>query len=623
MEKNIIGIDFGHGECAASCIKRDGSLETLQINKATRTEDRKIPSLIYKVPDGKGEYRYDLDKQSGIIINFKSKISDLDSDTKVAFKEFIKQVVARIIDNNGSIFKDAQSNEYIESLLYIAAPTSWSADEQQDYKAFFNEALSELNKEKTEVGKIFGNPPTVGWIINESDAAFYAKQSRGYVLVIDYGSSTIDYTLMRNNSKVPGLDCLSSNLGASAIENEIFINYKNNPESDYSKAERNTNRILQEQGLSHIDADAWIKYLIRQKKEEAYSKNETADVDIKVNVVKRAANIDEKSCAFHIENVNIDETVKDYKKCVHDSFDNLKNEIVKILGTEALTSIILSGGASIMGWVKEMVQEVFVTGQYKDCTIQLDDHPSFIVSEGLVKYAQAQQNCLAEITAKCELQYRELYEKAWNCAIKKSIEKDLKNVCNDYGSSPVDNNAEFFLDSLKSCLKRNAESQDFKDRLGQELKSSLIEQLKEIVRSVLSEKFGIEEIDDKCELTISDIDVLPFNEQSYSGRLESWLKTVYKDPEIIKIRETEHPEEPGFYSWAIWGLSFTKKRGSTMRQVFEAKTFLFIMNGETKFALQADEKKWEKILNDMKVYAIKCAEELFYRNEIFKTKIKV
>ena len=60
-----------------------------------------------------------------------------------------------------------------------------------------------------------------------------------------------------------------------------------------------------------------------------------------------------------------------------------------------------------------------------------------------------------------------------------------------------------------------------------------------------------------------------------------------------------------------------------MRQVVEAKTFLFIMNEETKFALQVDDKKWEKILNDMKVYAVKCAEELFYRNEIFKTKIKV
>ena len=58
-------------------------------------------------------------------------------------------------------------------------------DDRIEYVNFFNEALKEFGVE-------------VMWVINESDAAYFSHGSTSEfadkcVLIIDYGSSTIDY----------------------------------------------------------------------------------------------------------------------------------------------------------------------------------------------------------------------------------------------------------------------------------------------------------------------------------------------------------------------------------------------------------------------------------------------
>lgn len=73
------------------------------------------------------------------------------------------------------------------------------------------------------------------WVINESDAAYFSHGSTSEfadkcVLIIDYGSSTIDYTLMYNGKKISDDQWSNDYLGASNIEKSILMEYSSQEE---------------------------------------------------------------------------------------------------------------------------------------------------------------------------------------------------------------------------------------------------------------------------------------------------------------------------------------------------------------------------------------------------------
>ena len=158
----ILGIDFGHGETAASYMavpENDQEQEELnlkgnnitpaQIRKSTKADGRKIPSAIMK--DRNGDFGINL-KNGTIIISFKEKIDAFTGGDvrKKAFGAFIKEVYDRIIKHHESKFmKDGSKVD-----LYIASPTKWDENTQKAYKRFVEELLGRK----------------VGWLINESDA---------------------------------------------------------------------------------------------------------------------------------------------------------------------------------------------------------------------------------------------------------------------------------------------------------------------------------------------------------------------------------------------------------------------------------------------------------------------
>ena len=73
----------------------------------------------------------------------------------------------------------------------------------------------------------------------------------------------------------------------------------------------------------------------------------------------------------------------------------------------------------------------------------------------------------------------------------------------------------------------------------------------------------------------------------------------------------------------VCDLDFDKPRKKIMREVLAKETYAYIVeNDETRFDLVADEEKRKKITEAMMHSARMCAEEMFYRNEVFKTKIK-
>lgn len=639
---NIIGIDFGHGEVSATCMKiREGKAERirLQINPSDNDDGRKLPSVVYRYPDpnNPGTFLYNLKRKGEIVIKFKNKITELDKDArkKEAFREFIKLVVEKITENSNDLFRDKHGNVF-HSRLYIAAPTSWASEEQEKYREFFNNALNELARKDKFVNDIFGMNP-IEWVINESDAAFFTHRSDGYVLIIDYGSSTIDYTLMHNNKKID-IDNLSSRIGASAVESAIFMAYRTQPDTNYSSVKKATEEILAQEKCEHVNVDEWIEYDLRKEKERAYSTDQNM-MNLFCNVAYSATNnelYNNEKYLFQFYVKSIDALICNYKEKVKESFKNVKNTIDSKIGNEEkLSCIILSGGAAKMNWVTSMVAEVFGMKYDKERgNIFRDSNPAYVVSDGIAEYARLQQECLAEIAQRMEESaegaFNGLYDDAWNHAVKDLIGSSLKKTCDKYANADKNESVKTFIEHLKNCFNVFIKDSGFKDQLDIRVRDALKSKIMEIVASVLAEKFGVQKITDTISVPgIQDIQILPFDEGAYASKIKSWLTKVYDMEDVSKVRKQEYSlfdflGEPGcIFNTHCGGLNLNNPRRKVMREVLAKETYAYIVeNDDTRFDLVADEEKRKKITEVMVHSARMCAEEMFYRNEVFKTKIK-
>ncbi|WP_455966760.1 hypothetical protein [Bacteroides fluxus] len=382
--KYLVGIDFGHGETTASCYKIDEEIVThLKINDSTNGDAFKIESIVYQIFQKDGSCFYQLNPGTGcaIHISFKDNVCELNKnkEKKEAFQNFIRLVYERIKEYNR--FLTENGNEF---LLYIACPTKWNENDKKDYKEFVEKAI---------------NQP-IEWVINESDAAYFNKKKDGLVLVVDFGSSTIDYTLMHNNKKI-NIDHLSNRLGARHIECDLLKYYKSDTESNYKNRKEKSEIIKLRSGNQHLDIDTALKLELRTCKEYAYSKK-LLFIHFRAYIEQQYMGEKEEDAGYEKNFASFEKQyINFYIKEVVYNFNVVKNEVYKrckeLNIDPSQLQIILSGGASIMPWVRKSLQEIFNT------EIEKDGLPEYIVSDGIVKYAYALWNVktkLSEITDK-------------------------------------------------------------------------------------------------------------------------------------------------------------------------------------------------------------------------------
>ena len=381
----ILGIDFGHCETTASYMavpENDQEQEKLnlkgnnitpaQIRKSTSPDGRKIPSVIMKDING----NFGINQENGIITSFlkdridpsiddTTSIDDLIDDVRKqkiinqrAFKAFIREVYQRIVNHHNDIFKKDGSD--ID--LFIASPPQWTDEEKALYKQFVAEATGHV----------------VNQVINESDAVCSTIKGKGVALVVDYGSNTIDYTLMVDEKKI---DMFSIRLGASAIEDELFNRYRFTEQ--YIKNKEEIQKKLHETGNEYRVIEFLLKYEIRKEKENAYSNS--------LSVIRGGLYTEDilpfSNNSFLFRFLDFETLIDDYKQEVKNSFRELKKKIDGIIPNRSIDRIILTGGASIMPWVSNSLEEVF------NIKPLLDSHPSYRVADGIVSYAYALRKC--------------------------------------------------------------------------------------------------------------------------------------------------------------------------------------------------------------------------------------
>lgn len=200
-----IGFDLGHGETAVAkaIVESIEPPEMLEINhkKIQITALGWHPDLGYLV----GEQALIQAGVTKLKITFKQKPNN-DST--------YRETISAFLETYYRILKESKQIETGEnSHFYVGCPSGWTIPEREEYQKLLQES----------------GIPLIS-VIPESRAAFMQAKEAGKleyekllssVLIIDIGSSTTDFTLVKSLSEVP-IDFGSNALGASLIDKAIF-----------------------------------------------------------------------------------------------------------------------------------------------------------------------------------------------------------------------------------------------------------------------------------------------------------------------------------------------------------------------------------------------------------------
>ncbi len=200
-----IGFDLGHGETAVAKARVESiePPEMLEINnkKVQVTAIGWHPELGYLV----GEQALIQAGVTQLQISFKEKPNNEPS---------YRKTIRSFLETYYRLLKESKQIEGGEtSQFYVGCPSGWSVSDREEYQKLLKEA---------GIGLLS--------VVPESRAAFMQAKEAGKldfdklksaVLIVDIGSSTTDFTLVKSLHEIP-LDFGRNALGASLIDKAIF-----------------------------------------------------------------------------------------------------------------------------------------------------------------------------------------------------------------------------------------------------------------------------------------------------------------------------------------------------------------------------------------------------------------
>ncbi|MFE1746334.1 Hsp70 family protein [Coleofasciculus sp. H7-2] len=200
-----IGFDLGHGETAIAKAR----VESIEPPEMLEVNNKKIQiTALGWHPD------------IGYLIGEQALIQAGVTQLKIAFKQKphndpnYRETLRNFIETYYRLLKESKQIEGGEtSQFYVGCPSGWSVDEREEYQKLLKESGIPLLS-----------------VVPESRAAFMQAKEAGKlsydklkssVLIVDIGSSTTDFTLVKSLHEIP-IDFGSNALGASLIDKAIF-----------------------------------------------------------------------------------------------------------------------------------------------------------------------------------------------------------------------------------------------------------------------------------------------------------------------------------------------------------------------------------------------------------------
>lgn len=378
--KNIIGVDFGHGETSAGFVISDNIIgnEVQMSDLNIVGEEKVVPSVVCIMPGDEviiSPSAYQIAKAKKIGISFKDPLVGSAEYTKITdankeyFKLFLSKTYEAIKSNPNNPLHTSQDGQS-DFFVYIACPSGWNQEQIDAYKEFTN----------TQCGI-----PVMD-IVKESRAAYIAarrtvtggiRTQGGNVLVIDFGSSTIDFTYFNNDSRFEPVH-EGYKLGARIIE-ERFLSYLKEHEP-----EANENILFVEKTCGADKGKSVLLFAIRKLKEEYFiSQNQDKfllSIDLKKLLLDKSLSgryIEPASGEGYSKQEVLD-ILSDYRNKLADMLDDFLTKD----GVTSVDKVILTGGASRMFFFKDLVAEKYNVSKDND-TLIVDLNPSVTISRGI------------------------------------------------------------------------------------------------------------------------------------------------------------------------------------------------------------------------------------------------
>lgn len=357
-----IGFDLGHGETAVAKAR----VESIEPPEMLEVNNKKIqitalgwhPDLGYIV----GEQALIQAGVTQLKISFKQKPNN-DSN--------YRKTISKFLETYYHLLKESKQIEGGEmSRFFVGCPSGWSVSDRTEYQKLLQES----------------GIPLVG-VIPESRAAFMQAKEAGKldynklkssVLIVDIGSSTTDFTLVKSLHEIP-IDFGSNALGGSLIDKAIFARTVANHE-DKALLER-----VLEQYPHH---QARCELACRKAKEDYFS-NETLYSNPQT-FARGFESINEQ--IYFIPQVNkavMEEILsqplpelegKSWRESFREAVSAANEELVKQGLVPAV--VLMTGGASRMKFTRLLCEEIFSASETQ---VRPDPEPERCIALGLAR----------------------------------------------------------------------------------------------------------------------------------------------------------------------------------------------------------------------------------------------
>ncbi|MDR0967079.1 MAG: hypothetical protein LBM75_11400 [Myxococcales bacterium] len=412
MNEEVIGFDLGHGETALARVvvndsnKANSSDEPGMLGIGTGPNKKNQTTAIGYYSDERILIGDEALRDPNICKSFIAfKKRPLPQQQDEAYEKLMKDYISSIYQG---LVKDGEIRE--ASKFIVGCPSEWTKDER-------------VIEKYTEIFKSAGLLDVT--VVSESRAALIQmlekegldRKTNRSVLVIDVGSSTVDFTLLDLQEKNSKPYDTGRQLGAALIEKALFQHIL---EKQESRAE------LENIFSIHTHFRNRCEIACRQLKETYFSAQEYFVDEIKTVYAKeeKTKNANGKKVVFDPEIMTGPEILKLINKTPLVDLDGhwetwpqaFTNELIKVRkhmhaeGQSAKVDLILlTGGASRMGFIREKCKEIFL-----DSDIRMDDTPEFCIARGLARLGRIEirtSNFQREIDAFCETTMRKRIER--------------------------------------------------------------------------------------------------------------------------------------------------------------------------------------------------------------------
>lgn len=528
--KFIVGIDFGHGETSADIcnilwdnhfFKLDypESIEIFNNHKATKST-----LLIERGTDIEGNmtYRYYVGEKA-IEKYMNTRQQNVDSSSaSISFYSYFKKVPSLMSPEDRDVMMHFMQEIYKQirkqrseltddnHVVYIACPSDagkWTDEEMANYANIALDAGIPL-------AKIDDN--SVG-IIRESRAAFIkARQNeqskyavKEGILLIDFGSSTVDLTYYSSKFMDKPEDG-GDNCGASHIEMEIFKHLKanNNSAAECCKVSQSV--------------EVAMLLGIREIKEKFYT-TDPVELQIDLNSSKMTRGLIKGHIETEYSVEELDTMLSGYKKSIEHCFMEFRDNHLQ---GHPINLVFLTGGASRMEFVKDIVREVF---SY-DGEFYRENDPSLTISNGIAIAGRAdlRSSALLDKLVKDDSLKKDIsidvIKKASTemaNAIVTKISKEYKSFSDSAENRNIDSLGDDIGCAIRCVPFSSILSDKFKEVLRTEVNQNILPTLNQIVGDYFPDE-KIENISSSRHISVN----FPINDSHYSSIVSDSVNSI-------------------------------------------------------------------------------------------------